>query len=263
MRTVKNVAGKHERGAAAREQLRARLKKFGGGRRAGAVGLPELAALAVSALLLLAALCAYFLLLAPARARLARLGLEREQLQRRLQQSNENAVRHQSAGQLAGSILGSLETFENALGYREESSRAVVEELNEKTRRNGLARAQFSFSYQDELAPGQQPAAQPAQVSAGGRFNRRQTVFPAIDISLTVEGPYAALRRFIRDVETSGRLIVINGVQLEGINESGAGRAGEGGARGTLVSLRLDMSAYFHRAGRATAGPAGSSQTAR
>jgi hypothetical protein len=46
-------------------------------------------------------------------------------------------------------------------------------------------------------------------------------------------------------VESSRRFVVINGVQLEGINETGADAA----ARGALVALRLDMSAYFRPAG--------------
>jgi Tfp pilus assembly protein PilO len=83
-----------------------------------------------------------------------------------------------------------------------------------------------------------------------GSARRRQTVFPATDISLTIEGTYANLRRFIRDVESSPRFVVINGVQLEGLNETGGNNAA---AHGASVSLRLDMSAYFRRSANPSA----------
>jgi hypothetical protein len=51
-------------------------------------------------------------------------------------------------------------------------------------------------------------------------------------------------------VERSSRFVVINGIQLEGINETGADAA----ARGALVTLRLDMSAYFRRGTTQTDG---------
>ncbi|MCA1815159.1 MAG: hypothetical protein LC746_01895, partial [Acidobacteria bacterium] len=81
----------------------------------------------------------------------------------------------------------------------------------------------------------------------------------ATDISLTIEGTYANLRRFIRDVETSRRFIVINGVQLESLNETGTDAAA---ARGALVSLRLDMTAYFRRNAPPSSPAASSSSSA-
>ena len=153
-------------------------------------------------------------------------------------------------------IVTSLSEFETtALSARDpQTTTAVIGELNEKTRRNNLARAQFSFSHLDEFVPGQTPAQQAA--ARAGNVSKRETVFPAIDVSLTVEGTYANLRRFIRDIEQSRRFIVINNIQLENVSETGDS------ARAALVSLRLDMSAHFRRsgAGSATTAPASTSQ---
>jgi hypothetical protein len=137
--------------------------------------------------------------------------------------------------------------------------------LNEKTRRHNLARAQFSFSHVDEFAPGQTrpQAGSNARGGSGGSAGnvaKRESVFPTIDVSLTIEGQYGNLRRFIRDIEQSRRFIVINGIQLEGVSDTG------NTARAALVSLRLDMSAHFRRSssGAATIGatsvPAATSQ---
>ena len=94
-----------------------------------------------------------------------------------------------------------------------------------------------------------------------------QTVFPGVGFNLTVEGAYPNLRRFIRDVEANNQFIVINSVELEGVTDSDASRAaGDGGAGtagSTLVSLRLDIAAYYRRAGASEREPAADTNTSR
>ena len=232
------------RGAEARQQLQERLARFRGQRRSGMVGVPEVVALVAACALLALAAASYFLLLVPARLNLSGLETERAQLQTQIRTATENRNTRVSAGDRVSEIVRSLEQFETgALAPREASINALYEELTEKPRRNGLARAQFSFIHQDEQAQKSQQQQQAAAANLSGTARRRQTVFPSTDITLNIEGTYANARRFIRDVERSPRFVVINGIQLEGINESGADAA----ARGALVTLRLDMSAYFRR----------------
>ncbi|HEV2802957.1 MAG TPA: GspMb/PilO family protein [Pyrinomonadaceae bacterium] len=226
-------------------RLRARFVRSAGAgvRPARTIRIPELIALMVAALLLLAAAAAYFFLLVPERSRLSALENERAQLQAKLRASSEGVERNESTQASVDRIVTSLNDFETtALPARDpQTTTAVIGELNEKTRRHSLARAQFSFSHLDEFVPGQTPAQQAA--ARAGNVSKRETVFPAIDISLTIEGTYGNLRRFIRDIEQSRRFIVINGVQLENVSETGDS------ARAALVSLRLDMSALFRRSG--------------
>ncbi len=241
-------------------RTRTRLTVLRNTRRVGALGLPELGALAVAALLLIVTIVTYFTYLAPQRTRLVALGQERERLDRRLREAADVNQQHKDTGALVADITNSLEHFETGtLADRDASSRAIIEELNQKTAHNGLARAQFSFTHQDELTNEQMQQQQQRLAAAGGApttsSRRRQSVFPGIDISLTVEGAYSNIRRFVRDVETSRRFIVVNGVELEGVTDAGATRTAESNVpRGQLVSLRLDMSAYFRR----TAGQMGS-----
>ncbi len=243
---------------ARRRQLQTRfssLRRGGSTVRPGvALGAPELLAIAASLVLLLTAIAAYVLMLAPERARRERLLLERAQLQAKLRDAADASDRSLSVGASVQNILQSLESFESGtLSTRAASSTGVIEELNDKTRRNGLTRAQFSFTHQDESTPGA-----PLRASSDGNGNRRQqSLYPSIDIGLIIEGPYGNLRRFIRDLEASRSFIVINSVQLEGVNETGA--ATGGGARGVRVSLRLNMSAYFRRG--ATLADAGGNVT--
>jgi hypothetical protein len=90
--------------------------------------------------------------------------------------------------------------------------------------------------------------------SAGGSKSvntKWQSIYPGIAISVTVEGQYQNLRRFIRDIETSKQFLIINSVELERATETdnSAPTAGDpnAAARGSLVSLRLEMATYFKR----------------
>ena len=230
-------------------EIRARLREARSTRPAGAIRLPEIIALTVAALLLAVAACAYFFLLVPERSRLVALENERAQLQAKLRASSEGVERNESTEASVDKIVTSLNDFETTvLAARDpQTTTAVIEELNDKTRRHNLARAQFSFSHLDEFVPGQINSQRSSGRGGAGNVSKRESVFPAIDISLTIEGPYGNLRRFIRDIEQSRRFIVINGIQLEGVSDTG------NAARAALVSLRLDMSTHFRRSGGASA----------
>lgn len=245
-----------KRGKISPSRIRARLAGRRSTRPVSAIRLPEIIALSVAILLLLGAASAYFFLLVPERTRLVALENERAQLQAKLRASSEGVERNQSTEASVGKIVSSLNEFETSVLVAREpqTTTAFIEELNDKTRRHNLARAQFSFSHLDEFVPGQTNSQQSnTRGGAGGAGNasKRESVFPTIDISLTIEGPYGNLRRFIRDIEQSRRFIVINGIQLEGVSDTGSA------ARAALVSLRLDMSAHFRRTGAAAAVASG------
>jgi Tfp pilus assembly protein PilO len=239
-----------------RETLRSRLTVVRNTRRVGTLGVPEIIALAAAALLLLLTLAAYSFYLVPQRNRLDALGQERARLEKRLHDAADVEQKHEDKNAIVADITGSLDHFETGvLAERDASSTGIIEELNRKTAHNNLARAQFSFTHQQEMTSEQLQQQQQRLLAGGGgdtsaaRGRRRQSIFPGIDISLTVEGSYANIRRFIHDVEASRRFVVIDSVELEGVTDASAPRAAEGNVgRNQLVSLRLDMSAYFRRA---------------
>lgn len=254
-------------------RLPARLAGFRSARRRSALGLPEIAALAAAALLLLAAVCSYLFLLRPQRTRLAEAAAEREGLQRQLLTTQGTLTQNQDTESSVREILASLEKFEiDHLGVAGPGSTGVIEELYNLLGRNKL-RVSGGMSYTElqEAVPGATPG-QPAPRAPGqgqDRVQQRivQSVFPGVGVTLTVEGTYPNLRRFIRDVESSRQFIVINAVELEGITESGASAgaaelsdptpegatpatpAPPAASVGRLVSLRLELAAYFRRAG--------------
>jgi hypothetical protein len=114
-----------------------------------------------------------------------------------------------------------------------------------------------------------------------------QSLFPGVYVTMTVEGSYQNIRRFIREIETGGDFVVVSAVELEpsdtqqrsgsnpqnpagtvgqqpGVNPAGnpsgfpgtqmpgattsaPNAANKGKMHGEVVSLRLEMAAYFRR----------------
>lgn len=237
-------------------------------RQRSALGLPEVVALGAAALLLVSAVASYFLLLRPQRARLAALQAEQGQLNRQLEAARSEGAVGETAQASVERILASLQRFEgeHLSANAPDSTTAVIKELNGLIQRHGLRiSGGLTFTpFEVQAAAGRSP-----QRAVGGAVKPLQNVFPGIGVSLSVEGAYPGLRHFIRDVEADERFVVINAVELEGVTDTTArfappvdGALTPGGepvvvpapsGRGTAVALRLDMAAYFRRAGVAAA----------
>jgi len=96
-----------------------------------------------------------------------------------------------------------------------------------------------------EEAPANQTASQRREDSS---------IYPGLSLDLGVQGKYDDLRAFINDVEHSKSFLVLNAIQLQGIEPQNAQR---GGVRTTqrqktvgpieTIALRLKLDAYFRR----------------
>jgi hypothetical protein len=250
--------------------VRARFERLRGARRRSALGLPEVAALAAAALLLLTAVLSYLFLLVPQRMRAQSLETDRADLQKLLASTRTTIGTSRSTEESVNEILGSLQSFE--IEHLGEGSnvglRNVVGELNRLILKNKLRiSGGIQYVQLQETAPGaERPQQQQQTRREEGGARVVQSTFPGIGVTLTVEGSYANLRRFVRDVESDRQFVVINTVELEGVTDTDAppvaappdgtdpNAAAPTSARGTLVSLRLDMAAYFRRAGAASGG---------
>ena len=241
--------------SARREQIRVRVEQLRQSRQQSLLGVPELAGLAASALMVLAVIFAYLFFLRPAYARLDAAQFKREDTYRSLRKMQENVKVNADKQVTVNEVTQSVTDFEsNHLSSRGEGRIALLQTLNKLIRSNGLRNtAGPNYSALDPLAAGN-----PQSTSTTRTGNAKwQSLYPGLGINVTVEGAYPNLRRFVREIETGGQFIVINAVELEKATETGAPAAiaatpGEGvsakpAARGSLVSLRLDMVAYFRR----------------
>jgi hypothetical protein len=258
-------------GAGARAAaLRTRLGTLRATRRRGPFGLPELGALLAAALLLLAAVFSYLFLLVPQNSRKASLETESGDLERLLKSQQNNLGTSQDTAQRVSEILTSLERFElDHLAAAASGRKTAVEELNRLITKNNLRiSGGITFTQLQETLPGEENAQRARRQSSGEQSAQRivQSIFPGIGVTLTVEGTYPNLRRFISDIEGDRRqFVVINTVELEGVTDVNAaeqpappvtngelpGAPPQTPTRGAFVSLRLDMATYFRRAATA------------
>ena len=263
-------------GGARAAALRTRLDTFRATRRRGPVGVPEFAALAFSALLLLAAVLAYLFLFVPQKSRAASLDAEGDSLKQVLAKQQTTLGDSQDTAQRVSEIMTSLERFETGhLGSASSGTKTLIEELNRLITKNGLRiSGGINFTQLQEAVPGAENSQRARRQGSGEQSAQRvvQSIFPGIGVTLTVEGAYPNLRRFIRDIEGDRRqFVVINTVELEGVTDTNAAAqiappATNGAvpgapppsapARGALVSLRLDMATYFRRAAASSAAEA-------
>lgn len=234
-----------------REQLRVRVEKLRQSRQRSLLGMPELAGLAASGLMLLAVIFAYLFFLRPAYARLDTAQVRREETYRQLHKMQEGLSLNKDKEVTISEINQSVLDFENnRLASRGQGRIGLLDTLNKLIRSNGLRNTSGpNYTALDQLAAGG------TQSSATRTGNARwQSLYPGLGINLTVEGSYPNLRHFVREIETGNQFIVINSVELEKASDSAAALAAiapEGEAkpapRGSLVSLHMDMTAYFRR----------------
>ena len=260
------------RAVAGRQQIRVRFDQLKRSSSLRVIGVPELIGLSAAALLALLTVFAYLYFLAPANSRLTLAQLERTRLQGQVSASQLNIIEGKTAREAIDKINASLNDFEgNWLAAPGSGRMLLYTELNELIRSNGLRNTSGpSYATLDPL--GTKGQVQPT-VSAEQQSNAKwQSIYPGVSVSVTVEGPYQSVRHFVRDIEMSRQFLIINAVELEGVTQSGAATQetstvrtpvpARGGrtalpptvaqparARGTLVSLRLDLATYFRRAG--------------
>lgn len=256
---------------APRRQISIRLDQIKRAPAISTLGLPELIGLAGAALLALLTVFAYFYFYLPAHSRLAATERERDLLQVQLRNSQRLFGETNSTSEAVTKRLASVSDFENNwLSVSGPGRMSLYAELNNLIRSNGL-RNTAGPSYSPLEPLGSKPQTQATETAEKQGIAKWQSIYPGVLVSVTVEGPYQNVRHFVRDIESSRHFLIINSVELEGVRESGASqemplplmvtkpqsRTGAtrsvsvpptAGSRGSLVSLRLDLSMYFQRA---------------
>jgi len=232
---------------ASRDRIRARLQRFNSSRGQRILGPAEVIGVAGSFLILLLVIVSYLYFLLPARSHLDALESERSRLQTQLRTSQDLVTQGRSTEARVQDITQSLEDFENKKLVGANSGRlGLYDSLNLLIRKNGLRNT--SGPAYVPLEPADSKAATTGTRSANTKW---QSIYPGIAISVTVEGQYPNLRRFIQDIETNRQFVIMNSVELERATETNSLPSTEGeptgATRAALVSLRLEMASYFQR----------------
>lgn len=267
---------------ARRASVRVRVDRLRQSRRRSVIGMAELIGLMGSAVMLLAVVFTYLYFYSPAQSRLSTAQLERARLQQKLSDMQKEVETKGTTQDNIVHISQSLEKFENEhLTSRDEGRLTLYNALIQLIHSNNLRNTSGpSYTYLEAKDAATQQRAQTTT-------NKWQSLYPGIAVVVTVEGKYADLRHFIRDIEASHQFIVINAVELENATDTNSG-LGAGTivpeapsiapqstmprgktpqaaappaattqaapSRSSLVSLRLDMAAYFRRGAGSEAG---------
>jgi hypothetical protein len=234
-----------KKSAPRREKMRLSVEKLRQSRQRSILGLPEIAGLMGSAVMLLAVIFVYLYFYTPAEAGLATAQLERARLQQKVSTLQKDIDLQGSTQDNITQISQSLESFESdRLTGRAAGRITLYNVLIQLMRSNNLRNTSGPvYNYLEAKAQGT------AQTASSRTVNSKwQSLYPGIGVTVTVEGQYANLRRFVRSIESSNQFIIINAVELERASDTDTPVEGATtGARSTLVSLRLDMAAYYRR----------------
>jgi hypothetical protein len=184
---------------------------------AGMWGRNEIATVTIGIFALLTVIIIYVFLVIPSNREVARHRSEVDALQEQLISANARWGAITTSQSQVVNILGSEEQFES------QYLRPAAIGTNEIPRRlNSLIAA---YGLVNTAGPEYQPL-EPVEASAKntqsseandqdrGR-DRFRSLFPGIYVTMTVEGNYQNLRRFIRELESGDEFIVISAVQLE------------------------------------------------
>jgi hypothetical protein len=263
-------------GGARRTQVRVRIERLRESRQRSIIGMAELIGLAGSAIMLLAVIFTYLYFYSPAESRRMTALVERDRLQKKLSDMQKEVELKGTTQDNIVHISQSLEKFENEhLTSRDEGRVTLYNTLIQLIRSNSLRNTSGpAYTYLEAKDADTQQ--RPRTTS-----NKWQSLYPGIAVVVTVEGKYADLRHFIRDIEASHQFIVINAIELENATDTNNGNGvgtivpaipaltpqsttprsmtPQAGPLQTttpqatpphgssLVSLKVDMTAYFRR----------------
>jgi hypothetical protein len=253
-------------------------------------GPPEIGVVAVGALALLAALTAYFFFVIPSNRELARNRSEADRLEAELMSANSKFGEINDSQSQVDRIVMSMDDFETRfLPAISNGQAALYQRLNALFMAYGIVNTNGpDYNPLDTVDQADQQQSEEEK----GRSKFR-SLYPGVYVSMTLEGPYSNLRRFIREIETGNEFIIISAIELapsetevkkpaeqtaqgpgamsapqmgmpqnpnfpRGGNPSGFGnpnvqsqqlqpRRPQGKMHGELVSLRIEMAAYFRR----------------
>lgn len=243
---------------------------------AGMWGPLELGVFGAALLILLGVFLYYLMFVAPSARELERNKAERDRLELELISAQSKYGNITSTETQVAKLVSSVDDFEsNYLPVAANGRTSLYQRLNGLIVGYGLVNTSGPSYAPLELAD-QDQMNQTDEERGRERF---RSLFPGVYVTMTVEGPYQNLRRFIREIETGNEFVVISSVELApsestaGTNQSGAatGLAGEqrtatinpitgepvqttpkiqaprGRTYGERVALRLEMAAYFRR----------------
>ncbi len=246
---------------------------------AGMWGTPEIAAVAVSSLVVLLVGVIYFFWVVPSDRELARNRSEADRLESEVLSARSKYGEITDTQSQVEKLVLSVEDFESRfLPVSTTGQSALYQKLNGLIGAYGLVNTSgpdYSPLETSEIGSGEVGS------DEKGRSKFR-SLYPGVYVTTTVEGSYQNLRRFISDIETGSDFIIVSAIELAPSDTKGEregtstqpnvvqvdptfGGQGsfqrpnapaapapvrpqqQGKTHGEIVSLRIELAAYFRR----------------
>jgi hypothetical protein len=250
----------------------------------GMWGQTEIATVGLAGLAILSTLLLYLLVVAPSNRELEQNRAERDRLERELIAARGKYGDITSTETQVSKLLASVDDFElRYLPAAANGRTSVYQRINGLISAYGLVNTSGP-DYAPLDVVDQTQSSQGEEETGRGKF---RSLFPGVYVTMTVEGSYQNLRRFLREIEAGREFVVVSSVEIEpsdsqkkvdpsappaaqasavgpgsdsafGIPGTGNPNAQAGPVRvqqagprgkthGETVSLRLEMAAYFRR----------------
>jgi Tfp pilus assembly protein PilO len=178
----------------------------------GMFGIPEFIALGFGLFALLGVLLFYFFFVTPARAELKRHKDDRDRLEKELKDADSKFGNITSTEAKVSELINSVDSFErNYLPFANVGKAGLYQRLNNLISGYGLTNVAGPDYAPLEIE--QRTNVQNEKESGREKF---KSLFPGVYISMTLEGEYQNIRRFIREIESSNQFVVVSTVELEG-----------------------------------------------
>ncbi|PYT00072.1 MAG: hypothetical protein DMF63_08880 [Acidobacteria bacterium] len=253
----------------------------------GMWGPPELVTVAFAMVAIFFVALIYIFMVAPAKRELEENRAKRDQLERELASAQDKYGRITSTEEHVARLMSSVDDFESHnLQVSATGRTSLYQRINGLIAAHGLVNTSGPDYVPLETAD-QSKGVESEQEKGRAKF---RSLFPGVYVSMTVEGTYQGIRRFIRDIETGSDFVVVSAVELQPSDtqrdsdrpqnsevaqaapQVNPGKGGglpsgfqgaidpnnpasgsqpssrnKGKSHGDLVSLRLEMAAYFRR----------------
>jgi Tfp pilus assembly protein PilO len=180
--------------------------------RSSMFGVPEFIALGLGLLSLLAVGLLYLLYVSPANAEIQRHKEVSRKLSTELDDAKKKFGNISSTKERVAELVNSVDFFErNYLPIATVGKTGLYQRINALISAYGLTNTTGPDFMPLEISTIKQTQ-QNEKEKGRGKF---QSLFPGVFVSVTVNGSYQNLRRFIRDIETTGQFVIVSTVELE------------------------------------------------
>lgn len=179
----------------------------------GMWGVAEITTVGMAGLAILAVILLYVFFVLPRQKELADNREKRDKLEQDLNTSKQKYGSITSTERRVAELITSVNDFETRFLKPDSISRsALYQQINGLIAGYGLVNTAGPDYQRLEINASSNNGQQAENESGRAKF---QSLFPGDYVTMTVEGSYQNLRRFIREIETSNQFIVISAIELE------------------------------------------------